>query len=234
MHALACDLTLWDAQADALAAHFDVVRHDVRGHGGSELRAPFRFEDLADDLDGLLAGLGIDRAHVAGLSMGGVIARLLALRHPQRVARLVLCSTLASLPAHAAATWQQRAQRVRAGGMDAIVEASLAHWFAPAALAARSAAVEQVRAMVLATPADGYVAVCEAVPQLDFFARQGEIRAPTLVLAGADDPNFAALAPEALARAIPGAALHVFPDAGHFPNLDVPDAFHRKLREFLQ
>lgn len=235
VHAVACELALWDAQVEALAAHHDLVRYDVRGHGKSELPAPsFTFDDLADDLEGLLGQLGIAQAHVVGLSMGGVIARLLALRHPQRVASLVLCSTMASLSAGAASAWLPRARIVREHGIAAIVDSSLAHWFAPAALAGRTSAVERVRSMLEVASADAYLAVCAAVPQLDFFPRQGEIRAPALVLAGADDPNLAALDPEALARAIPGAALHIFPGAGHFPNIEVTEDFNRVLRDFFR
>ena len=235
IHALACDLTLWDPQAEALAAHHDVVRYDVRGHGLSPLPAGgLSFDALADDLAKLLDSLGIARAHVVGLSMGGVIARLFALRHPQRVARLALCATLAALPPEAASAWRERAQLVRERGMAAIVEWTLAQWFPAEALRARTPAVEHARAMIAAAPADGYLAVCAAVPELDFFARQGEIRAPTLVLAGAADPKLRSLAPEALARAIPGALLHLFSGAGHLPNLDAPDKFNRVLLEVLR
>ena len=233
VHAIACDLSLWDAQAHALAAHYDVVRYDVRGHGRSPCgAAPLSFEDLADDLERLLTGLGISRAHIVGVSMGGVIARLFALRQPERVASLVLVSTMHSLPANAAAAWRERAAPVRSGGMAAVVESLLALWFPPAAIAANTPAVARVRAMVQASSPEGYLAICDAVPRLDFFARQGAIRCPALVLAGADDPKLDAIATEALARAIPGAALMRIP-GGHFPNLDDPEVFNRVLLEFL-
>jgi 3-oxoadipate enol-lactonase len=234
VHAVACDLGLWDAQAHALALRHDVMRYDVRGHGKSELPAPsFTFDDLADDLDRLLGELDIPRSHIVGLSMGGVIARLLALRHPQRVESLVLCSTMASLPPGAAAAWSERARLVRDHGIAAIVEPSLAHWFAPGALAVRAPAVERIRGMLQTASPDAYLAVCAAVPQLDFFQRQHAIRVPALVLAGAADPHLATLDPEALARAIPGATLRILAGAGHFPNLEVPDAFDRAVLEFL-
>ncbi|OGA65476.1 MAG: hypothetical protein A3G81_12680 [Betaproteobacteria bacterium RIFCSPLOWO2_12_FULL_65_14] len=88
--------------------------------------------------------------------------------------------------------------------------------------------------MVEAVSADAYLAVCDAVPKLDFFPRQGEIRAPTLVLAGGADPNLATLDPKGLARAIPGAVLRIFEGVGHFLNLEVPDAFNRALLEFFE
>ena len=230
VHALACDLTMWDPQAEALSEHFDVVRYDVRGHGDSPADVPFTFDDLADDLAALLDELGMDRAHVCGVSMGGVIARLFALRHPARLGRLVLCSTMTTLPAGAAASWEARARTVRKGGVQAIVDWSLAQWF-PSSLMS-TGAVEHVRAMMARTSTEGYLQVCSAVPKLDFFARQGTIRAPTLVLAGAADPKLAGVAPETLARAIPCAELQLFPGAGHFPNLDAPAAFNEALIRF--
>jgi pimeloyl-ACP methyl ester carboxylesterase len=166
--------------------------------------------------------------------MGGVIARLAALRHPSRVERLVLCSTMATLPAGAAAAWAERARRVREGGMEAIVDWSLAQWFPEKALAARTPAVEHVRAMVSRASVAGYLAVCAAVPRLDFFERQKEIRTQTLVVAGAADPKLSALAPEALVRAMPDAKLHLLPGAGHFPNLDSTEVFNEAVLDFLR
>lgn len=235
VHSVACDLSLWDTQTPTLADRYHVLRYDVRGHGKSELPGPsFTFEELADDLDGLLAECQIASAHVVGLSMGGVIARLLALRHPKRARSLVLCSTMAFLPPTGAKAWRERAALVRDRGIGAIVESSLAHWFTPDALAANTPAVEQVRNMLRAASPDAYLAICTAVPALNFFPRQGDIGVPTLVAVGALDPNLSALDPESLAGAIPGARLKIFPNTGHFPNLEAPEEFNRALLEFFQ
>jgi len=223
VHALGCALALWDPQARAFADRFETVRYDVRGHGQSDPPAgPFTFDDLASDLRALLDVLQIERAHLIGSSMGGVIVRLFALQHPDRTASLVLCSTMARLPSDAAERWRERAQRVRELGIDAIVEQSLAHWFSPSALEARTDAVQKTRRMLERTSTAGYLAVCNAVPGLDFHARHAEIRAPTLVIAGGADPGRRAQDPEALVRAIPGAVFRVIPAVGHFPHLEAP------------
>lgn len=234
VHALGCDLSLWDPQVQALANRFETICYDVRGHGQSDSPAgSLTFDDLAADLYGLLQVLGIGRAHLVGCSMGGVIVRLFALRYPDRTASLILCSTMAQLQPGARARLTRQAERVREQGIEAIVESSLAHWFPASAGNAASEAVEKVRRMLRRTSSAGYLAVCNAVSRLKFLERQREIAAPTLVVAGEADPGRTAQAPDALARAIPGADLRVIPGAGHFPNLEAPAAFNALLADFV-
>ena len=113
---------MWDAQADALAEHFRVVRYDTRGHGGSPVPAgPYDIDDLADDVVALLDTLGVEKAHFVGLSLGGMTGMRLAARNPERVDRLVVLCTGAHLTPSSA--WTDRAAhrprqrlRVRRGG----------------------------------------------------------------------------------------------------------------------
>ena len=129
-HSLACELHMWDAQAAALRDRFKVLRFDTRGHGGSDAPAgAYTLEQLADDLEALLGGLGVTRCHYMGLSMGGMIGMTHALKYPGRFERMILCNTSSRIPPEAAPVWKGRIDTVTAAGMEPLVEPTLARWF---------------------------------------------------------------------------------------------------------
>jgi len=230
VHSLGTSHRIWDRQAEALAGGFRVVRFDLRGHGLTELGAgPCSLEDLADDALGVLDALGIAAAHVAGVSIGGMVAQALAARAPARVRSLILCDTAMAIPP--ADLWRQRAAQVRAEGVAAIADTALARWVSPAYLA--SAAGRGLRALLTRTPAAGYAALCEALAAGDLSRTTREIRVPTLVVVGELDPSTPVAAAEALRDAIPGARLAVIPGALHLPQLDHADPVTAAMLEFL-
>ena len=129
-NSLGSTTSMWDAQADELSEHFRVVRYDTRGHGGSPVpQGPYDIDDLADDVVALLDTLGVEKAHVVGLSLGGMTGMRLAARNPDRVDRLVVLCTGARLEPSSA--WHDRAATVRANGSTAVAEAVVARWYTP-------------------------------------------------------------------------------------------------------
>jgi 3-oxoadipate enol-lactonase len=121
-------LEMWDAQAEALSPHYRCLRYDTRGHGRSAVADhPTHIADLADDLAGLLDAVAVPKAHIVGLSLGGMTAQAFALRHPDRTKSLTLMATAAYLPP--AEGWEQRAETVCRDGMAAIGDAVIARWF---------------------------------------------------------------------------------------------------------
>ncbi|MEX3649202.1 3-oxoadipate enol-lactonase, partial [Mycolicibacterium porcinum] len=174
---------MWDAQLAAFEERFRVVRYDTRGHGDSPVPdGPYSIDDLADDLVALLDSLDVPRAHLVGLSLGGMTAMRVAARHPERVDRLAVLCTGAQLPP--ASAWTDRAATVRAQGSAAVAEAVVARWFSPGYSGGRAS----WEALVAATPAEGYAACCEAIAALDLRGDLPNITAPTLAIAGTDDP----------------------------------------------
>lgn len=208
---------MWDAQIADLEKRFTVVRYDTRGHGASPVPdGPYTIDDLADDVIALLDRLGIDRAHIVGLSLGGMTAMRLAARNPERVARMVLLCTGAALPpAHA---WTDRAATVRVEGSQAVAAAVVDRWFSPGYPGDRA----PWEAMVAATPAEGYAGCCEAIAQLDLRQQLSTISAPTLAIAGADDPATPPAKLEEITNAIPDAKLLVVEHAAHLANAEQP------------
>lgn len=218
-NSLGTDLHLWDAQVEVLARHLRVVRYDTRGHGRTPAApGPYTLDALAADALAVLDEVGVARASIGGVSLGGMTAMAVALAAPERVDRLVLCCTSADLgPAQG---WHDRAALVRADGMGAVVDAVLARWFTPAA---PPAMVEPVRGMLTATDPEGYAACCEAIAAMDLLRHLGRITAPTLVIAGADDPATPPAHGEAIAAAVPAARLLTVPAAAHLANIERAD-----------
>ncbi|MHB0979469.1 MAG: 3-oxoadipate enol-lactonase [Thermoleophilia bacterium] len=235
-HSLSTDLTMWEPQTAALGeAGCRVLRYDTRGHGGTEAPpGPYSLELLAEDAHALLLALGIERTHFVGISMGGMIGQTLALAHPEILAGLVLCDTAATLPPEATAIWDERIATARAGGMAPHVEATIGRWFTPAFIASHADAVDPVRAMIRATPVEGYAGCAEAIKHLDLLERITAITAPTLVVVGADDPGTPPETARAIQERIPGAELVVIESASHLSNVEQPEVFNRALLEFLR
>lgn len=227
LHSLGTTLHVWDEQAAVLARSLRVIRFDLRGHGLTTVTpGPYRIEDLAQDALAVLDALGVERAHVAGLSIGGLVAQAVAVAAPDRVASLVLCDTALAIPPDN--LWHERAATVRRAGMAAVVDSVLARWMTPPN--ANSPAAHGLRAMLLATAPEGYAGSAEAIAA---WTGASGITARTLVLVGAQDLATPPDAAAALAAAIPGAALHVVADAAHIAPMEQPAAVTSAMLGFL-
>lgn len=224
---------MWDAQADALAEHFRVVRYDTRGHGGSPVPdGPYSIDDLADDVVALLDALGVERAHFVGLSLGGMTGMRLAARNPERVDRLVVLCTGAHLTPSSA--WSDRAATVRENGTSAVAEAVVQRWFTPAHLEANPAVRKGSEQMVADTPAEGYAGCCEVIAAMDLRPDLGSITAPTLAIAGEDDPATPPPNLAEIAEGVQDGRLLVVPQSAHLANAEQPGTVTPAIIEHLR
>ncbi|KUI36411.1 3-oxoadipate enol-lactonase [Mycobacterium sp. GA-2829] len=224
---------MWDRQLADLEARFRVVRYDTRGHGASPTPpGPYRIDDLADDLVALLDRLGIDHAHLVGLSLGGMTAMRVAARNPERVDRLALLCTGTALPP--ASTWLERAETVRTRGTGAIACAVVERWFTAAYRTAHPDVRAGCEAMVAATPAEGYAGCCEAIAALDLRDDLASIIAPTLAVAGDRDPATPVPKLREIADGVKDGRLAVVPEAAHLANAEQPAIVNSALIEHLE
>lgn len=231
-HSIGCDLSMWDPQVQALSERFSLLRYDHRGHGGSPVPpGPYSLEVLGADVLALLDRLELERVHLGGLSLGGMVAMWIAARAPERVERLVLCCTSAFLAP--AETWHERARTVRAEGMGALTPSPVERWLTPAFRAREPAIAARLERTLLATAPEGYAGCCEAIAGMDLRPELPGIAAPTLVVAGADDPSTPPAHGEAIAAAIPDARLVALPDAAHLANVEQPEALTGAVVEHL-
>ena len=231
-NSLGSTLEMWDGVVPALAGSYRTLRYDTRGHGrsGSADKA-VTIDDLADDLVAVLDGLNIAKGHIAGLSLGGLTAQALATRRPERVASLVLIATAAQLPPPE--FWHTRANVVRAEGPASVVDAIIPRWFTEAFRDQAPEQIDRVRQGFLGVDRAGYARCCEAVAAADLRERVKIITAPTLVMAGAEDPVATPAMGDALRAAIPGAELVVLANVAHLVSVERPDAVTEKILAFL-
>ena len=233
-HSLASSMVMWNPQLDLMASHFKVLRYDMRGHGGSE--APeyaYTLELLAEDAIALLDVLGIDTVHFVGLSIGGMIGQGLALNYGGRLKTLVLCDTSAIMPDEAQSILQERMTAAREKGMADQVDGTLERWFTPEYLKENPPEVEMIRKQVLATPLAGYIGCSQALRGLNYLDRLSEIKLPTLIIVGEEDPGTPVAASEAMQERIGGSKLVVLPAARHLSNIEQSKAFNEALMDFL-
>lgn len=226
----------WDDQLRTFGARFTAVAWDARGYGDSDDYAgPLAFADFSADLARVLDFFGAERAHLVGLSLGGRIARDFALRHPTRVAALVLANTTAGFdtltPDEVEAFIRARRGPLEAGRTSA----ELAPELARSLMSPR--AVEDARARFVAGMAalrkDSYLEALEASTREDRGARIESIAAPVLVVTSDEDRLYPPALAEEMARRIPGARLAVIRGAGHLSNLEQPAAFDAAVLPFL-
>jgi 3-oxoadipate enol-lactonase len=223
---------MWAAQVEPLSAQHRVVRYELRGHGGVNAPpGPYSVADLGHDLVDLLDHLEVERASVCGVSLGGMVAMWLGARHPERVDRLVLACTAPYLPP--AEAWYERAATVRVDGTEVLLPALLGRWFTAGFLAGRPEVAADVGAMLAACDFEGYAGCCEAIATMDQRADLGAIEAPTLVLAGRDDPVTPPATAFALHEAIPASGLVVLPAAAHLANIEQAERFNNAVLTHL-
>lgn len=230
LNSLGSTTAMWAPQVRDLAEEFQLITCDTRGHGESPVPPPpYDIDDLVDDVVALLDNLGLERAYVAGLSLGGMMALRLAVRHPERVDRLALLCT--SAYTGDPTPWLERAATVRANGTGAVADMVVARWLTPEHTAADPATVEDLKAMIASTPPDGYAACCEAIAKVDQRADLGAVTAPTLVISADDDPSLPPPQQQVIADGIAGSRLVQIPNCMHLATIDQPEAVTSALRE---
>ena len=234
-HSLGSSVVMWEPQMAALEPHFRVLRYDTRGHGGTEVTpGGYTLELLAKDAVGLIDALGIKDVHWVGLSMGGMIGQCLGLNHADRVRSLVLCDTSAIVPNEMQPVWQERIDRARSKGMEALVEETMERWFTASYIKKSPEMFKLICNQFLATPVQGFIGCGEAIRRLNFLERLSLINKPTLIIAGDDDPSAPAAGIKGMQERIKGARVAVLPSARHISNVEQAEAFNAALLKFLQ
>ena len=232
-NSLATNLSMWEPQAAEFRRSFRLLRYDQRGHGGTEAPAGrYTYATLLADALALFDALGIARAHFCGLSMGGATALGLAELHPDRVDRVVVCDSPAMSTPASAQQWEERILAAQKGGMEALVESTMTRWFPPEIHAAKPPYLDEVRAMIRATPVNGFIGCSAALADHDYNTAVATVTRPVLFIAGSQDGVTPAAMKDMNAR-LNGSRYVELAGAGHISNLDRPAEFTRAVREFL-
>lgn len=232
-NSLGTTLGLWDGQVPALRERFRLLRYDIRGHGGSPAPPGFYgIPDLGRDVLSLLDRLGIERASLCGVSVGGMTGMWLGGETPERIERLVLVCTSASLGPKD--VWNERIATATTEGMDALVDGVLERWVTAPFRSRDPETVEKLAGMIRACDPGGYAGCCAAIRDMDLRDGLPLIKAPTLVVSGAEDPATPPDHGEFIANSIPGARFEVVPDASHLANVERPEKITALILDHLE
>lgn len=236
MHGIGGNRTNWDEQQTALSNNYCTIAWDAKGYGeSSDPVETLKFSDFADDLNALLNHLEVERAHLVGLSMGGMIAQDFYGRYPQRVATLTLADTSQGFGPASEADRQDFLERRLAPLESGLTPADLA----PKMIDVLSGpkATDEMRQRLLdslsAVRTGPYIQALKATVTTDFRKILPLIDVPTLIIVGDEDKVLPPLDSQVLADAIPGAELVTIEHAGHLSNIESPERFNTILRDFL-
>ena len=236
LHGIGGDGTSWLPELDAMSGRCRAVAWDMPGYGDSPALPEMAFPALAGALRDLLGGLGVERAHLVGHSIGGMVALEFAARFPERVASLVLYATSPAF-GKPDGDWQRDFLKARLAPLDAgqrmaklapsIVESLIGDSPDEDGIARATAAMGRV-------PEAAYRAAMRCLVTFDRRDALAELAVPTLVLAGEHDDNAPAAMMERMAGKIPGAHFQVIPGAGHLAHFEQPAPFRAALDAFFE
>lgn len=231
LNSLGTDHTLWEPVMPVLLRRFRVLRMDKPGHGSSDARAgDYTIDQLGEDVLAVLDAAGIERTHLCGVSIGGMLSMWVAAKAPQRVDRIVLSNTSAKVLSEGFA---DRIAKVREGGMASVADMVLGRFFTPRFVARANERFHSVRTTLLQIDPAGYVGCCAALRDMDLRPLLGSIKAPALVITGRDDYSTPPAMGQALVAAIAGARHAELPVA-HISHVETPARFADLVVRFCE
>ncbi len=229
-NALGTDLRLWDGIMPLLPESLRLIRCDMRGHGLSACPpGPYAMGALVRDAERLLDALGVRDCVFVGLSIGGMIAQGLAVKRLDLVRAMVLSNTATKIATPG--VWAERIAAVRAGGIEAVAEATIQRWFSRPFR--DSPEMQGWRNMLVRQPVEGYLGAMAAISGADFYTPTSGLTLPTLAIAGAEDRSTPPDLVRETAELIKGARFELIRGAGHLPPVDRPEEYAGLLRGFL-
>lgn len=230
-NALGADFSMWDRQIPEFSKSFRVLRYDTRGHGKSSVtHSPYSIELLAKDVLAIADSQQFERFYFCGLSMGGQIGMWLAENAPQRLNKVVLCSTAAKIGA--TDMWNARIATVLKEGMKDVAAAAIERWFTAAFRAKNPSVVAKIHKTLETTSPQGYAACCAGLRDFDFRKDLKGVRTPTLILSGTHDPATTPADGQFLANHISGARYAQL-NGAHLSNIEDADRFTEEVCAFL-
>lgn len=231
LNSLGTDHGMWQPQVDALKDQFTVVTFDTRGHGVSDVIEATTLQSLADDVVDILDALKIAKAHVCGISMGGITALALALQYPDRLNSIIVANSAAKIGT--AESWFSRAQAVEANGLVDLVNTTHTRWFSPSFDYLHDALAQRTIQSLSTTQPKGYANACSALATADLRDQISKVNIPVLIIAGTQDPVTTVQDAEFMQQHIQRSQLATL-DASHLSNIEQPHGFNQLIVNFVK
>lgn len=234
VHGVGANLRSWDTIAERLARSFQVIRLDLRGHGQSgRLQGATSLGAMASDVIAVMDHYGVAQADLAGFSLGGLIAQLLAVEHPERFRRLALISAVAGRTAEERERVRERAAIVERDGIGGVLDAARTRWFTEDFVRRHPELVEARLEELVKNDHASYAAAYRVFAEADLADRLGEIRQPTLVITGEHDIGSNTRMARLMHERIAGSELHILPGLKHSVLLEAPDLIAGHLERWF-
>jgi 3-oxoadipate enol-lactonase len=231
-NSLGCGLSMWNRVMPAFTQQYRVLRYDTRGQGASSVPpGPYTLDLLAHDVLSLLSALGIEHCFFCGLSLGGMTGIWLGIHAQDRVRKLVLANTAARIGT--VSGWNDRIRQVEQDGVEAMADNIIERWFTPAFRQSSPGEVQATRAMLAASPTQGYAACCAAIRDADLTPDLHLIGSPSLVIGAEFDPVISPGESRSMQQGIAGANYLELPSA-HLSAIECSVEFGRAVLSFLQ
>ena len=234
IHGVSDHLENWQGIVDRLKGRYRILRYDLRGHGQTDKPAgPYSLEDFAEDLAELTAAVGMTRFHLAGYSLGGLVAQRFTLRYPAKVDHLILLSTVAGRNEVEKARVEERLRSVEQGDLGDHFESSIARWFTEDFIRANPELVKSYAMQSKDNDQAGIRAAYRVLCTSDLIAELPAIAAPTLVVTGENDIGSNPRMADNMHQAIPGSRLEILPRLKHSILIEAPDKVSSLISDFI-
>ena len=233
-NSLGSNHTMWDGQIPDLIKHYRILRYDTRGHGASGApEGPYNFNQLTEDVLAILNEYNIESTKFLGLSLGGMTGLGLAISYPERIEKLVVADARANAPKNVQEMWNLRIEKIRDGGLDAILDTTVDLWITDESKRSNPELVQRIKDMVLENDAEGYISTCYALKKLNYLSNLNSIKCPVLYIGGSEDQSANPETMKEMADATPNAQHETISGARHLSNLDKPEEFNTTVISFL-
>ena len=233
INSLGTDFRIWDGVVDVLKDFGNILLFDKRGHGLSDVAENTNnLDDFADEVLALLQSLSINRCIPVGLSVGGMIAQILAHRSPEKIEKLVLCDTHFKIGNEQ--IWNDRIALVKKKGLAAVSDGVMQRWFSSTFRSEKSVRVAGYKNMLECTPVLGYIKTCEAIRDADLTEIAKQIKIPALCVVGSEDKSTLPEEVKNLADLIEGSVFKIIEGSGHIPCVDNPEALSKLIIDFIK
>ena len=234
-NSLSSNLSMWEPQIPVLSERFRILRYDQRGHGSSTAtEGDYSFELLSEDVIALMNALNIGQCHFIGLSMGGMTAIPLAIKHSDRLKSIIISNSRADMNKDFRRSFDERIDLALSEGMEPLVESTIGRWFTKSSIKRRLPVIDKAREMIRTTPVIGYAGCARAVQKIDYLSKLPEIITPVLLISGSEDIATPPDAMRLMHNAITNSQYHEISAAGHLSNLEQPQMFNTEVLKFLQ
>ncbi|MCM3745151.1 alpha/beta fold hydrolase [Sporosarcina luteola] len=237
IHGVGLDHAMWEQQVNQLSNEYRVIVYDMVGHGGSSHPpGPYSLSQFVEQLTALIDGLGLDKIHLVGFSMGGMVAQAFAQAHKERMKTLTIMNAVANRSEEQRQAILARVEEVGTTGPEATIEPAIQRWFTPEYRYAQDGTVGRIRRRLQTNNPTSYIVAYRlfATADQELWKKLDQIDIPTLVITGEDDIGSTPEMAQQIHEKIAGSELVIVPAMRHMLPVERPDIVNEAIHSFIR